>query len=93
MCGGDRGGGRGRRLGSLARAGFGAVGFGWRIGLCLVLALAFWLKMAMAAASLQLRTPKCAPLTRLAKPHFYHKNPAAYLLDYKTYLERFCQNS
>ena len=33
--------------------------------------------MAITAASLQLRTPKCAPLTRLAKPHFYHPNPTA----------------
>ena len=42
-----------------------------------LIAYALGLKMAIAAASLQLRTLKCAPLTHLAKPHFYHPNPTA----------------
>ena len=38
--------------------------------LCRVSALAFWLKMAIAAASLRSLPLKVNPLTRLAKPHF-----------------------
>ena len=48
-----------------------------QIRLCLVWALALGLESWIASRALRLHTTKYAPLHALAKPRFYHPNPAA----------------